>query len=290
MYPNQLGTTEVRHDERVKLTDAEISALKPRKVDVIGSYVTALPYQDVINLILLWAKRGESRMVCVGNTHMLIEAHLKPDFKNLLNAADLVTPDGMPLVWMLRAAGIRDQDRVAGMDILVGLCELAVAEKISVYFLGSQASILERMKDRLEREFPSLQIAAMNPLPFRTLTPEEDAALIQEINQSGAAIVLISLGCPKQEYWMAEHQHKIKAVMIGVGGVFPVYAGIQKRAPRVFREAGFEWLYRLVQEPRRLWKRYSSTVPLFMWLAMKQSILSLGSNALQHPTRQSPED
>ncbi|MCA1994329.1 MAG: WecB/TagA/CpsF family glycosyltransferase, partial [Coleofasciculus sp. S288] len=107
-------------------------------------------------------------------------------------------------------------------------------------------------------------------LPFRPLTQEEDEALIQKINESGAGLVFVSLGCPKQEYWMAQHKDKIQAVMLGVGGVFPVYAGIHKNAPRRVKEFGLEWLYRLVQEPRRLWGRYSKTIPPFIWLALKQ--------------------
>jgi N-acetylglucosaminyldiphosphoundecaprenol N-acetyl-beta-D-mannosaminyltransferase len=110
----------------------------------------------------------------------------------------------------------------------------------------------------------------MEPLPFRPLTSAEDEALIEKINNSGAGLVFICLGCPKQEYWMAQHQNKIKAVMLGVGAVFSVYAGMQKRAPLVVRDLGLEWLYRLIQEPYRLWDRYSQTIPPFIWLALKQ--------------------
>jgi N-acetylglucosaminyldiphosphoundecaprenol N-acetyl-beta-D-mannosaminyltransferase len=118
----------------------------------------------------------------------------------------------------------------------------------------------------------------MEPLPFRPLTQAEDEALIQKIHESGAGLVFVSLGCPKQEYWMAQHKNKIQAVMLGVGGVFPVYAGLHKRAPRRVREWGLEWLYRLIQEPRRLWKRYFETIPPFMWLAIKQLLTKSSTN------------
>jgi len=170
--------------------------------------------------------------------------------------------------------GARYQDRVAGMDVLLALCKLAQTQNVSVFFAGSQPDILSRMQKRLEKEFPNLKIAGMEPLPFRPMTETEDKALIKMINNSGAGLVFVSLGCPKQENWIAEHKDKIKAVMIGLGGVFPVYAGIHKRAPRMIRDLGFEWLYRLIQEPRRLWNRYTKTIPAFILLALKQLLMS----------------
>lgn len=170
--------------------------------------------------------------------------------------------------------GARSQNRVAGMDILLSLCQKASQRNISIFFLGSESAILDKMRSRLEYEFPKLQIAGMEPLPFRPLTRAEDEALIQKIHDSKAGIVLVSLGCPKQEYWMNQHKDKIHAVMIGVGGVFPVYAGIHKRAPMWMRNLGLEWFYRLMQEPRRLWKRYKSTIPPFVWLAFMQLLRS----------------
>ncbi|BAZ02163.1 WecB/TagA/CpsF family glycosyl transferase [Tolypothrix tenuis PCC 7101] len=241
---------------------------------VLDFPITALTFENQIQTILKWAIARESKTVCVANVHMLMEAHWNPEFARVLKNADVVTPDGMPLVWMMRRMGASSQDRVAGMDILQGLCKLAQRQNVSVFFLGSQTEILARMRQRLEQEFPNLKIAAMEALPFRPLTETEDADLIKKINKSGAGLVFVSLGCPKQENWMAQHKGKIQAVMIGVGGVFPVYAGIHKRAPRLIRELGFEWLYRWIQEPRRLWSRYMTTIPPFMWLATKQLLSS----------------
>ncbi|HEY9906867.1 MAG TPA: WecB/TagA/CpsF family glycosyltransferase [Thermosynechococcaceae cyanobacterium] len=223
-----------------------------------------------MTLILEWAKLRLSKAVCIANVHMLVEAHRNASFASVLQSADLVTPDGMPLVWMLKLLGSPKQDRVAGLDVLQALCDRATTAGVSVFFLGSQGVILEQMRERLNQEFPDLQIAGMEPLPFRPMTQAEDAALVQTLNQSGAGIVFVSLGCPKQEIWMAQHQQRVNAVMIGLGGAFPVYAGLQKRAPGFVRSMGFEWLYRLLQEPKRLWGRYSSTIPLFIWLACKQ--------------------
>nr|WP_234489053.1 WecB/TagA/CpsF family glycosyltransferase [Oxynema sp. CENA135] len=240
------------------------------KTKVVNSWITALRFNEQMDTLIRWAKTRQSRMVCVANVHMLMEAYWNPEFARVLESADLVTPDGMPLVWMMRQQGLRQQDRVAGMEILLRLCDLAPRKKVSVFFLGSDEQTLAAMRQRLEQEFPDLDIAAMEPLPFRPLTPSEDRALIEKINRSGAGLVFLSLGCPKQELWMAQHQGQINAVTIGLGGVFPVYAGQKKWAPRWVRENGLEWLYRFVQEPTRLWGRYSKTIPPFVWLALKQ--------------------
>ncbi|NJM85837.1 MAG: WecB/TagA/CpsF family glycosyltransferase [Hydrococcus sp. RU_2_2] len=246
---------------------------------VLNFPVTALRFDEQIYLLLKWARARESKMVCLANVHMIMEAYWNPMFATVLNSADIVAPDGMPLVWMLRQMGIFGQNRVAGMDVFLRLCELSQLSKISIFFLGSQQTVLDRIKKRLLSEFPNVQIAGMEPLPFRPLSASEDTELIQKINQSGAGLVFICLGCPKQENWMYEHRNKIQAVMLGLGAVFPLYAGLQKRAPFYIRESGLEWLYRLIQEPQRLWHRYGKTIPPFMWLSLQQLLVQLGDRA-----------
>lgn len=241
---------------------------------VIGCPVTALSFDEQMSIVIDWAKQRLSRFMCIANVHMLIEAYQDREFCTVLRKADLVAPDGMPLVWMLKLMGVKTQDRVAGLDVLIALCKLAEREQVSVLFLGSHNEILDRMRHRLEQQFPNLTIAGMEPLPFRPLTEAEDREIVHRVNESGAGIVFVSLGCPKQERWMDDHSGKINAVMIGLGGAFPVYAGIHKRAPLFIRNLGFEWLYRLAQEPRRLWKRYISTIPIFIWLACRQLLAS----------------
>jgi N-acetylglucosaminyldiphosphoundecaprenol N-acetyl-beta-D-mannosaminyltransferase len=258
---------------RIDMISTPVEVSLPSQ-SIIGSPVTALPFDAQMETILHWASDRTSRIVCVANVHMLVEARLDPDLADVLKTADLVTPDGMPLVWMMNLLGTRGQDRVAGMDILMSLCRQSRSHDVSIFFLGSHDTILGRMRQRLEREFPNVHIAGMEPLPFRPLTIEEDEAIIQKVNESGAGIVMLSLGCPKQELWMAQHKDKIEAVMIGLGGAFPVYAGIHRWAPSWIRQSGLEWLYRLVQEPRRLWKRYGTTIPPFMCLALKQLLAS----------------
>jgi N-acetylglucosaminyldiphosphoundecaprenol N-acetyl-beta-D-mannosaminyltransferase len=245
-----------------------------RSQNVIGFPVTAVPFDLQVAQIIKWAKGGLSKVVCVANVHMLVEAGHDSSLANILNRADLVTPDGMPLVWMVQLLRKTEQDRVAGMDLMMSVCQAASDQGISVYFLGSETPVLEQMHRRLNRDFPQLKIAGMESLPMLSVPIAVDQTVVEKVNRSGAGIVFLALGCPKQEKWMAAYHNRINAVMLGVGGVFPVYAGLQQRAPEFIRSAGLEWLYRLVQEPRRLWKRYSKTIPPFIWLACKQLMLA----------------
>lgn len=247
---------------------------------VLGFSIAANPFAEQIDLIMGWGQQRLSRVVCVANVHMLMEARWSEAFAKVLHHADLLTPDGMPLVWTLNLLRKSTHDRVAGMYILQEVCRQASLSGLPVYFLGTDAETLGKMRQRLAVEYPDLTIAGMEPLPFRSLTPEEDAQVVQTINDSQAGVVFIALGCPKQEIWMYQHRSKIKATMIGIGGVFPIYAGIQKHAPTWIQKSGLEWLYRLVQEPGRLWQRYSTTIPPFLYLSAKQVVKTRVSRRL----------
>ena len=245
------------------------------KKEVIDVPLTCVPFDEQMMLILRWAKTRASKAVCLANVHMLMEARRNPWYKEVLERADLVTPDGKPLVMMLRGLGIMHQNQVAGMDVFENLCDLAERAGISVYFLGSTPEILAKMKERISAEYPILKVAGMNSIPFMSvdeIRQTRDESLITEINNSGAGIVFVCLGCPKQEAWMSQYQGFIQGVMIGVGAVFAMYAGLTPRAPHLIQHAGMEWLYRLAQEPRRLWHRYSSTIPPFLYLAARQLV------------------
>lgn len=254
---------------------AELWQKRTKKLEtqsVIGFPVTAEPFDKQIDMMVGWARQRLSKTVCVANVHMLVEAKCHDGFAQVLHRADMLTPDGMPLVWVTSRLRKRKQDRVAGMDILLSLCKKAAQEDLSVFFLGSTPDVLWGMEQRLKMEFPTLKIAGMVSPPFKPLTRDEDEALVQQINDSGANLVLVSLGCPKQEWWMDNHRDRVQSVMVGLGGVFPVFAGEKKWAPVWVQKNGLEWLYRLLQEPQRLWKRYAKTIPLFLLLAFKQLV------------------
>ena len=249
------------------------------KQTVIGFPIVAESFTIQLNTVMGWAEQHLSKVVCVANVHMLVEAKTHPSFAKVLRHADMLTPDGMPLAWVISWLKLRYQDRVAGMDILLNVCRQAPNSGVSLFFLGSTPEILRGMRERLESEFPEVKIAGMEALPFRPLTSCEDEELTERLNNSGANIIFVSLGCPKQEWWMHHHYGKVDAVMIGLGGVFPIFSGIQKWAPEWVRRHGLEWAYRLMQEPKRLWSRYAKTIPPFVWLVCVQLVkVKLGLN------------
>jgi len=240
------------------------------KKRVISIDVSTGPYKSFIERIVALARIRLSSYVCVANVHMVVEAHADARYAAIVNSADLVTPDGMPLARALTMLhGIR-QERVAGMDLLPDLLCAANLNGLSVFLYGSTDAVLDAMLRRIGREFSQLRICGAYSPPFRPITPEEACEDISRINASGAHIVLVALGCPKQERWMAANRGSVNAVMVGIGGAFPVYAGLQSRAPLFMQRHSLEWLYRLCQEPRRLFKRYLVTNSIFLWLLGKE--------------------
>jgi N-acetylglucosaminyldiphosphoundecaprenol N-acetyl-beta-D-mannosaminyltransferase len=238
--------------------------------NVTGFPISALSFDAQVGVILRWAQAHLSKVVCVSNVHMLMEGHWQSEFARVLLRADLLTPDGMPLVWLTGLMKGKPQDRVAGMELMLALCERSQAMGVSVFLMGSTPEMLAQMAQQLSQDFPNLKVAGTVSPPFRELTKQEDRAIADQINASGAGLVFVSLGCPKQEQWMSLHRGQISAVMVGLGGAFSVYAGVKQWAPEWVRRYGLEWCYRLIQEPGRLWKRYATTIPPFVWLAFKQ--------------------
>ncbi len=233
---------------------------------LISIDVTTGIYSEFIDRWVAMSQLKTSSYTCVANVHMLVEAHNDPDFAKIVNEADIVTPDGMPLTWGLKLIYGIDQQRVAGMDLLPDLLRKAENTGISVFFYGGTQNMLAQTEKFLIEKFPSLKISGMISPPFRSLLEHEEIEIIEKINQSGAQLVFVALGCPKQEKWMASMRGRIHATMIGIGGALPVMVGMQKRAPEWMQKASLEWLYRLVQEPKRLFKRYAVTNTTYLWL------------------------
>jgi N-acetylglucosaminyldiphosphoundecaprenol N-acetyl-beta-D-mannosaminyltransferase len=248
----------------------------PIDAGILGVRVDPTSYSAATAQIVAWAANHESRYVCIANVHMIMEAYDSPDFTGVVNSADLITPDGMPLVWTLRQLGHPDQERVYGPDLTLRLVEAAAKQNISVAFYGGTPETLRRLKEAFTGRFPSLRIAYSFSPPFHPLAPEEDQEVVREINMSGAGILFVGLGCPKQERWMAEHKGRISAVMVGVGAAFDYYAGAKRQAPATMQKLGLEWLFRLSQEPGRLWRRYLYHNPRFMGLVLAQLLLRRG--------------
>ncbi|MHB1214952.1 MAG: WecB/TagA/CpsF family glycosyltransferase [Thiobacillus sp.] len=236
---------------------------------MLGAQIDSLSWEAALDRLLGWARARESRYVTICNVHVVVSASRDETYRDIINGSDMATPDGAPVAWMLRRQGFANQPRISGPDLMWELCKRCAAENLPVYFYGSTEATLGLLEARLRAAFPSLQMAMESP-PFRALTAEEDVAAVDKINASGAGVVFVGLGCPKQERWMAEHRGRINAVMIGVGAAFDFHAGTVQRAPAWMRDNGLEWLHRLASEPGRLWKRYLVTNTLFILGAARQ--------------------
>ena len=243
-------------------------------VCVLTARIDALSWADALQRLLDWASRAESRYVAICNVHVVVTCAREPHYGEIVNAADMATPDGAPVAWMLRRLGYEDQPRISGPDLMWALCERCERHDLPIYCYGSSEATLSKLRVRLQEAFPALRIAGMESPPYRALTDAEDKAAVERINTSGARFVFVGLGCPKQERWMAEHRGRVRAVMIGVGAAFDFHAGTVNRAPVWMQRCGLEWLHRVASEPRRLWKRYLVTNTLFILAAMRQLLRS----------------
>lgn len=217
---------------------------------------------------MIEAKAGS--YICFSTVHMVMESHDDPVYGAKVNSADMVVPDGMPLVWMQRLQGIKNPGRVRANDLMIRIFEWAENKGLSVGFYGGRQEVLDAILRRVAGEYPGLKIAYAYSPPFRALTGEEDKAVITEINEKRPDILFMGLGCPKQENWMAKHRGDLESVMLGVGASFDFYAGNIPEAPEWLQRLGLEWLFRLSREPKRLWRRYLILNPRFMMLAISQ--------------------
>jgi N-acetylglucosaminyldiphosphoundecaprenol N-acetyl-beta-D-mannosaminyltransferase len=237
---------------------------------VLGMRVDATSYEDASRRVVHWAHEERSAYVCVATVHMIMEAFDSVAFRQTMNGADLVTPDGRPLVWVLKGLGVKGAEQVRGTDLTMHVVHRAACESLPIGLYGGTPELLETLVQALKARFPNLQVACQIAPPFRPLTAEEDQAVTQEIVASGARILFVGIGCPKQERWMAAHKDRIPAVMLGVGAAFDFHVGRVRQAPRWMQVAGLEWLFRLLMEPRRLWKRYAKHNPRFAALFFLQ--------------------
>ena len=248
------------------------AAVKPPRqtLPVLGTPIDVLTQSEAIQRISGWAANRQSRSVCICNAHSMVTASTDPAFRAAVAGADMATPDGAPVAWMLRRQGASGQQRVSGPDLMLAYCAQAAQSGQSIYLYGATDATLASLQHKLLLQWPTLRIAGVESPPFRQPTVAEDDATVLRINRSGAGTVWVSLGCPKQELWMAAHRGHVQAVMVGVGAAFDFHAGTVARAPVWMRNSGLEWLHRLASEPRRLWKRYLLTNSLFLLRAARQ--------------------
>lgn len=251
---------------------------EPRSREVVAIRVDATSYGDATERIVRWASAGEANYVCVANVHMTMEAYDDPAFREVVNGASLVVPDGMPLVWALRSLGIGGATRVRGPDLTIRVAEEAAKLQLPIGVYGGSPEVAAAFATTLQERFPMLEVSSVISPPYRQLTEAEELAFAHQIRDSGARIVFVGLGCPKQEKWMARNVDAVGAVLIGVGAAFDFHTGNVREAPRWMQSSGIEWLFRLSQEPRRLWKRYAKHNPRFIAL-LAQQLLRAGTRA-----------
>lgn len=249
---------------------------------VFDAPIDIIDWQTAVSRIKGWAIARESRYVCICNVHSVVTATSDDEFAGVVRDADMATPDGAPVAWLISRQTRRKQERINGPDLMWRYMSQSAREGGSIFLYGATDVTLSALQTRLAAEFPQLKVAGAYSPPFRQMTADEDEQVVEMINASGASTVWVSLGCPKQEKWMAAHRGRIHAVMIGVGAAFDYHAGTIQRAPLWMQRNGLEWLHRLASEPRRLWKRYLVTNTLFIIFSFRQLIT--GNPAVQ--TRQ----
>jgi len=246
--------------------------MKNECIPILGVRVSTVNMDLALSQFETFLDNRGNAYICVAPAHSIMECVNDPDLYPVFNGADMVTPDGMAVVWLLQLRGHRQVRRVYGPDLLQATCAYGLERGWRHYFYGGAPGVAERLAEKLQEQFPGLQIAGTCSPPFGRPSAEEERALLDQVNSSEADIVWVGMSSPKQEVWMNAHLGQVHApVMVGVGAAFDFLSGCKKQAPRWMQRSGLEWLFRLLSEPRRLWPRYRH-YPRFVWLALREHI------------------
>lgn len=235
-----------------------------------GMRIDRTTYAQAARKTVSLARQGKASFICVAAVHVLYEAYKDDEYKNIINSADIVTPDGMSLLIALKLLGAASACRVAGAYLLPRICREAEKEKVPVAFYGASPDTIRRLTAKLNEDFPHLKIVYAYSPPYRELTRREDETVVEEIKKSGAQILFVGIGCPKQERWVAAHRDRLALAMVSIGAAFDIVSGVKSHAPRWMQSSALEWLYRLFQEPKRLWKRYLISNAVFCKLLIAE--------------------
>ena len=241
-----------------------------QSVDILGVNVSAVNPRQAVEQVLAWVKSGWRGYVCVAPVSTLVDCQRVLGYREVINGAGMVTPDGMPVVWLVKFKGCRDVARTYGPDLMRLVCDQGRRQGLKHFLFGATAQTLEILKENLQRQYPDIRIVGAVSPPLMTEAGKADDVLIEGINASGADIVWVGLGSPKQNFWMYHNRPYLKApVLVGIGAAFDFIAGVKPQAPRWMQKAGLEWLFRLCCEPKRLWKRYLVGNSLFFYYMIK---------------------
>ena len=238
-----------------------------------GIPFTAQTQERAVDAMLAAARARRRMRAHFCNVHTFVESQSDPRLRQVYQTADMVTMDGMPIVWLARWRRYQDVERVSGPDLMLAVCDRGRDQRLKHYMLGGRSGVPEELRDRLARLYPGLEVVGVESPPFRPLTAAEDEAMVERINASGADVLWVGLGAPKQEFWAAEHAARLSAALIlPVGAAFDFHSGRVRRAPPWMQHAGLEWLFRLAMEPRRLIGRYVSTNTRFIAIVAREEI------------------
>jgi len=252
------------------VTFAEPQLPEHHRVDVLGVGINAINLHQTIAVMQTWMAARSTQYVCVTPAHSIMECLKSTRLRRIFNTSGLTIPDGMSIVWILQFLGQKHVDRVYGPDLLLAMCQASLEEGHRHFFYGGAPGVAEQLVENLKARWPALEVAGICSPPFHNMDPQETQATIDYINASRPDIVWVGLGSPRQEYWMAEHLGKFDAtILVGVGAAFDYLSGRKRQAPVWVQRIGMEWFFRLLQEPRRLWPRYSE-YPRFVWLVFRQ--------------------
>lgn len=248
--------------------------MSPERFPLLTTPVSSINMRTAIATVRTWIEQKErGRMVCFANVHMIVEGFKNEGFRGLLSSMDMNCPDGKPLVWAARLRGHKATSRVCGPEFLPAFCAATLDLGVRHFFFGGGPGVAQQVADTLEARMPGLQVAGVYTPPFGPVSPELDQEIVATINRARPDVVWVCLGCPKQELWMQAHRDRLEAkVLLAVGFAFDVISGTKKRAPKLLRDAGLEWAYRMGQEPQRLWKRYLVSNTLFLYHSLRESL------------------
>lgn len=243
-----------------------------RKVNIAGTGISDVSLKETMELFSTWIRQGEKKRICVTPVNCVVWAYRSPQLQQIYNDADLTLCDGVPLLWAARFTGARLKGRVTGLDLLPAFSELAARNGFRMFLLGAKPGVGDYLAAELRQRYPGIQICGTYAPPMMaTFTREENEKMIRLVNDAAPDVVWVSFTAPKQDFWIYEHFNRLEAkIIIGVGGSFEVTAGLIDRAPIWMRKAGTEWLYRLIKEPKRLWRRYLLEAPQIIPMLWKQ--------------------
>ncbi|MDK0933366.1 WecB/TagA/CpsF family glycosyltransferase [Clostridium perfringens] len=241
--------------------------------DILGVNINVTNMKETVSYIEKNIENLKGNYICVSNVHTTVMAYEDVNYRNIQNSGAMALPDGSPLSILSRLRGFKSAERVTGPDLMEEIFKISEEKGYTHYFYGSTEETLEQLKIKLNQKYPKLKIVGIYSPPFRNLKKEEDEYIVKKINESKTNFLWVGLGAPKQEIWMYAHKNKIRTLMIGVGAGFDYHAEKIQRAPKWMQKCSLEWLYRLIQEPRRLFLRYTTTNFKFLYLNIKNSLL-----------------